>query len=181
MNPRLPAVCLSFVLLAAAVSAPPAHAHHQFSAEFDGDAPVTLTGAVTQVEWVNPHVWIHMTGGPAGQEPKDWMIEAYTPNALLRQGLDRANLTRGAAVTIRAFLPKDRRCLVSPVSKSPTCKANGRALMLADGKTRFIGSAGDGAPYDASESRDEYDCLKDTPRKVRECGVEPYPTSPPSP
>jgi len=38
----------------------PLLAHHAFSAEFDAKAPVTLHGTVKQMDWVNPHSWIHL-------------------------------------------------------------------------------------------------------------------------
>ena len=50
------------VLLAAGAlcAVQPAQAHHAFAAEYDVDKPVTLTGTVTKMEWVNPHGWIYM-------------------------------------------------------------------------------------------------------------------------
>ena len=30
-------------------------AHHGFSSEYDENNPVTLTGAVSKIEWMNPH------------------------------------------------------------------------------------------------------------------------------
>ena len=33
-------------------------AHHAFSAEFDADKPVTLTGTVAEMQWINPHAWL---------------------------------------------------------------------------------------------------------------------------
>jgi hypothetical protein len=39
------------------LSATPVRAHHSFSAEFDASKQTKVTGAVTKLEWMNPHVW----------------------------------------------------------------------------------------------------------------------------
>src|SRR5262249_32210528 len=118
----LAAPLIAIVLL----TAPPAQAHHGFDAEFVAASPITLKGPISAVEWVNPHVWIHMTVAEPGKAPQDWMIEAYTPNRLLRWGVDKQSLAVGSEITVRAYLARDQRCLDSPMTHRPTCKAGGR-------------------------------------------------------
>ena len=53
MNARsrsVPATALGLMLAAV-----PIVAHHSFAAEYDATKPITLTGTVTKVEWLNPH------------------------------------------------------------------------------------------------------------------------------
>ena len=33
-------------------------AHHAFTAEFDATKPITVSGTIAKVEWVNPHAWL---------------------------------------------------------------------------------------------------------------------------
>ena len=67
-----------------------AHAlgHHAFSAEFDKNAPVTLEGKVTRIEWINPHAWIHLAVVDDAGKTVAWMVEGGTPNTLLRAGIN---------------------------------------------------------------------------------------------
>ena len=79
---------LAAALIAAAAIGAPALAHHAFQAEFDGNQPIMLQGKVTKVEWINPHTWVHMDVLTNGVS-QEWMVEAGTPNTLLREGLTR--------------------------------------------------------------------------------------------
>ena len=132
----LAALGVCFSLVAAA----PVTAHHSFAAEFDAKAPVTLKGTVTQMDWVNPHSWIHLeVKNPDGSVTK-WMIEGGTPNTLLRRGFTKNSLKAGTELTVEGYRAKDG-----------TNRANGRDLVLPDGKRLFLGSAGTGAPEDGKE------------------------------
>ena len=53
-------ISVGVVGLALLLAAVPLAAHHAFSAEFAANKPVTLKGTVTEMEWINPHAWIHM-------------------------------------------------------------------------------------------------------------------------
>ncbi|MCZ6828517.1 MAG: DUF6152 family protein [Gammaproteobacteria bacterium] len=125
-----------------------AWSHHAFSAEFDKDAPVTLRGKVTKIEWINPHAWIHLAVEQEDGSTVAWMVEGGTPNTLLRAGVNKNSLPIGTDIVVRGYQSKDAAC-------RPACKANGRDLVFADGRRIFMGSSGTGAPKDGYDPRDK--------------------------
>ena len=52
---------LTSIAAAAVAASLPLAAHHSFSAEFDASKEIKATGAVTKLDWQNPHGWIHLT------------------------------------------------------------------------------------------------------------------------
>ena len=119
------------------VAAAPVAAHHSFAAAFDAKAPVTLHGTVKQMDWVNPHSWIHLEVKNPDGTVSTWMIEGGTPNTLLRRGFTKNSLKPGTELTVEGYRAKDG-----------ASRANGRDLVLPDGKRLFLGSEGTGAPED---------------------------------
>lgn len=115
----------------------PVAAHHAFAAEFDADRPVEFSGSVTKVEWVNPHVWIHIDVNRDDGTTEAWAFEAGTPNVLFRRGFTRRSLLPGTGVLVDGYQAKDG-----------TNRANGRDITLDDGTKLFLGSSGTGAPYE---------------------------------
>src|SRR5258708_450578 len=77
------------------LSALPVLAHHSFAAEYDNKQPVTLTGTVTKVEWMNPHARFYINAKDESGKAADWELELGSPNGLMRQGWTRNSLKEG--------------------------------------------------------------------------------------
>jgi hypothetical protein len=126
-----------FAMLGAGLlaSAAPSAAHHAFSTEFDANQPITLRGTIARVEWINPHAWIHLDVKNESGTVESWMIEAGSPNTLVRRGLTRESIPAGTEVIVFGYR-----------HRNGSNKANGRDVTLPDGRRLFITSPGTGAP-----------------------------------
>ena len=118
-----------------ALAAAPLMAHHAFAAEFDANRPVKFKATVKKMLWVNPHAWIYVDVKKPDGTVEEWMIEAGTPNTLIRRGFTKTSLKPGTEISVDGYQAKDG-----------ARRANGRDLTLPDGRTLFLGSGGTGAP-----------------------------------
>jgi hypothetical protein len=136
MKTRFFAVAAGTSLLLA-LAAAPLSAHHAFAAEFDANRPVKFKATVKRMLWVNPHAWIYVDVKKPDGTVEEWMIEAGTPNTLIRRGFTKTSLKAGTEIAVDGYQAKDG-----------ARRANGRDLTLPDGRTLFLGSSGTGAPYE---------------------------------
>lgn len=105
-----------------------AAAHHAFAAEYDVNRVVTVSGAVTRIDWVNPHAWLYVESKNASGAIVNWKFEMGSPGGLKRRGWQRADLKEHDQVTVTGYGAKDGSNI-----------ANVRTVTLADGRKLFGG------------------------------------------
>jgi hypothetical protein len=126
---------VTFISLGVLIAANPALAHHPFSSEFDVNAPLSLSGQVTQIEWNEPHVIVHMgVNDPSGQK-RTWSFEAASPRMLEGKGWTRTTLKDGDQITVQGYR-----------AKSEPFVAAARMIELPGGKKLLAADDDDGGP-----------------------------------
>ncbi len=129
-KPSFSNISLKFVLLFIYVSAT-ALAHHGFSVEFDKDKPITLSGTVTKMEFMNPHIYFYLDVKGKDGKVVNWAFEGGPPNVIYRQGWRKDTLKAGDVVTVKGFRAKDGTNLAA-------CST----VKLPDGREVSAGSGG---------------------------------------
>lgn len=125
-----PGFVVSLTSLAAISAAAPTLAHHSFSAEFDANSPIDLTGTVTKIEWMNPHTFFYIDVENDDGSYENWAIELGSPNGLMRRGWTRNSLDLGDTVSVEGSRARDG-----------SLKGNARRVELASGRRLFAGSS----------------------------------------
>ena len=120
--------------LCASLTARSALSHHSFAAEFDRTKPVTLTGEVTKLEWMNPHAYLYIdVKDEQTGEVTNWAIELGTPNGLTRLGWRRNSVKVGDVLIVEGTLGRFKPNL-----------ANARSAILASTGERLGAGSSEG-------------------------------------
>jgi len=131
-------IVLALITAGVIYAGQPALAHHAFAAEYDAEKPVALTGTLSKMEWVNPHGWIYVDVKQPDGTVQKWTIESAGPGQLTRHGLKKTDFVAGMSLVVKGYQGKNKPAL-----------ANGRTLVLADGRSFYIGSVG--GPNDGAD------------------------------
>src|ERR1700722_18251040 len=117
--------------------APAARGHPLFGGEYDANKPVTLTGSVSKMAWINPHSWIYIDVKKPDGNVENWAVEAGPPGTLIRAGFTKESLAPGTVILVNGYRAKDG-----------ALRANGRDITLPDGRSLFVGGSSPDAPRD---------------------------------
>ena len=107
---------LSFVGAASLLAFVPAVAHHSFAAEFDIGKPVKLTGAVTRMEWTNPHAWVFIDAKDDKGNVHEWAVELVGINDLVRRGWGRNRVNVGDVINVDGYAAKNGKNIANAAS-----------------------------------------------------------------
>ena len=116
------------------VGAPTAVAHHSFAAEFDRDSPIEFTGIVKQVEWVNPHGFMHVEVTEDDGTVSTYRIIIGAPISLYRQGWEKESVPPGTVVHFEGSR-----------ARNPNSRNVNGTVTGPDGKELWEGEGPDGA------------------------------------
>jgi len=114
MRHRFAVMLVALVVVAGSVSA-----HHSVSGQYDASRPLTLTGVISKVDWINPHIYLHLD-----VKEKDGAVTTWTLSTLPTAMMRRAGLTKeslqgqpGEVVTINAIAARDETKKLGWISK----------------------------------------------------------------
>jgi len=110
-------------------------AHHSFRAVFDESQPIELTGTITRVEWMNPHIWFYLNVTEDDGSVTEWGFSSAPPGVLMRRGITKEVLSPGTTVNVEGFRARDG-----------SNNASGGRVTLPDGRNVFTASSEDTVP-----------------------------------
>ena len=91
-------------------------AHHSFDSQYDKNKQIELKGTVSKLEWINPHVYVHLDVKDSTGKVTTWKCELGSPNLIVSRGLNKDALAATASITVSGAAAKDGSNTVNAVS-----------------------------------------------------------------
>ena len=95
------------VVLASVLATAASRAHHSVWAEFDNGRPLELRGRFVEMDWINPHSWVHFEVTMDDGSTVAWAAETPPPNQLIRQGWRRSDIQPGDEIVVEGYAAKN--------------------------------------------------------------------------
>lgn len=117
-------------------------AHHSFRSQYDPDQPLTVTGYVTKIDWMNPHVYfyIDVVNDDTG-EIENWGFEMGPPHMLQNRGWKRNTMEIGDEVEVHGTRARDGSLTAN--ARRVTMTSSGEVLGAASSEGQTITSGGE--------------------------------------
>ena len=131
MSKTLCAVTIALLLTTIRISA-----HHAFGSEYDENRRISVSGTVTNFNWINPHAWLYVDGKDERGKVTRWSFEMGSVGGLTARGWKKTDLKAGDHVIVEGFGAKSGKNVANPTF-----------ITLPDGRKLFGGfAATPGAP-----------------------------------
>jgi hypothetical protein len=85
-----------FAVLATCLAAVPVLAHHSVPGTFKVAETVAVTGTITKVDWINPHIYVYVDVKGKDGSVTNWKVETLPTNHMRRAGVSRADIWDGS-------------------------------------------------------------------------------------
>jgi hypothetical protein len=105
-------------------------AHHSKALQFDLTKEIVITGTIIDMEWRNPHAWLHLQVQEGQDQNEIWKVEFGAANSLYRRGWRPDSLPTGATIIVHGIPSRDGSRTM-----------DGEEVTLEDGTTLFSGNA----------------------------------------
>ena len=103
---RIQCKCLLVAMIGLLSFSIPVFAHHG-RAGYDSAKLSTVKGTVSTVEFVNPHVRVHLDVKGNNGNVEKWLVEGTSPNMLEREGWNKNTVKPGDEITATGHPSKD--------------------------------------------------------------------------
>ena len=123
--------------------APLAVAHHSFRSQYDSNQPMTVTGYVTKIDWMNPHVYFYIdVTDPDTGEVENWGFEMGPPHLLQARGWKRNTMQIGDEIEVEGTRARDGSHTAN--ARRVTMMSTGEVLGAASSEGQTITSGTEG-------------------------------------